>query len=379
MDQVDQVESVSSNLSGVIKKLRKVLDELQAISESDLPSRGQRLMTFVTSANDTSILPLLYKLSIRRRRSIDYLRTRFPIVADVARAPPHVQSSPRKASLESKHPKCLPPIFKKSSSYNSEVNLLGDKSEKHTKCTSQTLPEPLPLSSKSLHFESIKRHGNDLSGEDNKPDVPLTFYATCGESEEIPVDNAQSEHENEVGFHDARVWDSIFQKGNELVKAMSPIEESSNDELSEWQTKLQKENKRLEDLMLEEMEAKTNSQELSILKQDQEIRKLKEDHDKAMNEIERWNSLCENLKSKIAKKEKECYQLHCNIDEQLTANGSMDKVQVIELHIWNVELALKLCSKLLHSKGTARSHAMKTIIEIAKSAKGLEQIRPWTT
>lgn len=367
---MDQIDSVSSNLSCVIQKLQKLLSDLQSISGSDVASRRQQLSGFFNrSISDSSLLPFLYTLSIRRRSSIDFHRTRLPTAADIR--PLHVQLSPRKPSFEStKCPNRLPPILKKSASYHSEVNLL-DNSEKHGRRTSNTLPEP--LSSKSLRFDSYKRHGNDLGGEDsdsNQPDGPLTFCAPCGGSEETdtPADNVQSEHGNEAGFHDAVVWDSIFQKGNEILKAMHPIEESSSDDLSEWQLKLKKEHIRLEDLFLEELAAKTNVQELSILKQDEEIHELKEDHDKAMLEIERWNSLCENLKSKIAKKEKECYQLHCKIDEQRTANRNIDKEQVIGLDIWNVQLALKLCDKMLHYKGI-RSHGMKSIIEIAARVK----------
>lgn len=375
MDRQNQmIESVSSNLTEVIQKVRKVLDKLIFIS-GDTDARKKQLSHFGYSVNDASLLPLLYKFSLKRRSSVDYHQTSFQSPADA-------QSSQKKMSFESKCPPGtkLPPILKKSASYHSQVNLLEYKSEKQSKRTA-TLPEPLPLSSKSLHFATYKRNdsGGEGSGENQPDDDVLKFSATYGACEEVDVP-APNECGNEGGHVEgpnAGVWDDISQTGDDVMKAMCPIEEASEKDFSKYKLELEQEALRLKNQLIAKMgaEIKTLGQ-----KQDKEIWKLKEGYDTAMRQIEDWSDLCDDLKSKIAGKEKELNLLRCEMDRKIDASHEIDGTQVIELHLWNVKIALKLCCKIVDSKGT-QTNVMKNIMRLAKSAKVLEYVqqRPWSS
>ena len=201
------------------------------------------------------------------------------------------------------------------------------------------------------------------------------FSAPYGANEEAiaPSDN-QCEH-NGIPKESPNVWEDISQNGQHALRAMCPIEES----FSQCQQQLESKKERLLELLLAETEAKMDSQEVTISTKDQEIWTLKEDHDKAMQERDDWKSLYEHLKAKVAGKEKECYELRCKMDEKMKDNPDMNKERVVKIHLWNIEIALKLCSELANSKSMPHIYAMKSIMRLAKSAKDLEQRRPWTS
>lgn len=379
MDHQARIDYVSSNLPSVIQKLEKVLSMLKSVVQSeDANSRKWQLYLLSNPINDPAVLDLLYKITVKRRSSIDFHKTSYANLGNASLVQQsQVFHSPRKPSCESSKPTSRLPPITKSKSYHSEVDLLGHKPENQgSRRASATLPEPLPLSSKSLLFEGSAHGGKGPVEKDSKKqDFFTSFSVPYGDGEQAiapPAD--ECEHEG-IPNECPDVWEDISRNGLRFKDAMTPIEES----FPQWQQQLECRKNGLLELLLVETKAKVDSQDSALLAKDQEILSLKENHDKAMLEIDEWKSVYEHLKAKIAGKEKECYELRRKMDEKMKENPEMNKEQVVRIHLWNVEIAMKLCKEFINSKSMPSIYAMKSIVMLAKSAKDLEQQRPWTS
>lgn len=247
--------------------------------------------------------------------------------------------------------------MKKSVSFPSALQTIHEKSDRHRKRGSLTdtaplLPEYQPASNSS---------GESLGSREPDDDA----LVVSGDSQELRLGAAdgQSAATNDIGgeifvYAETRVWNWI------TGSATCPIEENSeNGFIDRCQRLLEKEREKLEEQALKNEQ---KAQEVS-LKQNQEIQWLKEAYDKSIAERD-------TLKSKLANKEKKCYQLHREIDKKIKADRNLDATQVVELELRNVKIALTFCSTILDSNG-ARQYALKKILKLAKEWK---QVRPHT-
>ena len=379
------VSTLYSKLPVVVEKLETVLSTIRKGDPTEVLTQHLE--------NDRAIQFMLTGLSNyfqQRRGSVDFHRIRnLEMKGSSSRklnlemvhpASDHQEetASRGKASHESKKPSRLPPILskvKKSKSYSggiSKQQAEEGKARKHKHSGTEPLFTSISTtllkddaSSELEAFNSAEKEEVDTQSQ-LKP-----FVAGCGD-DQVEERTCSGSVENSVDAPEKTVWDVISQKGDLVMKAMLPVEESSES----FSRCLKREKKRLEEELLAELQDK----DLSLMQQNQEIAKLRKEHDQAQVEIDRWRELHDSLKAKIAEKEKVCHRLRCEIDKKASETPALSSVQVMELKHWNVKIALRLCDKILVNSKSSREYAMKSIIRIAKSVKGLEsELRPWTS
>lgn len=348
---------VSSSLPEVIQNLQSVLDKLRSISDED--SKEQQLSAFISTAmpsvktflqavtNDPIAKRSFSTGAVKPSRAKEKRKINYGAAYQQSKDVSEVKSK-KGWSGKSKS------RMKKSVSFQSALQALEEKPERHGRRSHPHSEETaLLLSTNHTNDEFYDREA-DVPDQDQPP----VFPSRLGDSEEAPG-CASSDSEGE-GYE---LWDIISNLQEHPV-------EGNSENIHQCQVQLKREKKKLEEKIMH--------LEITALGKDDKTQQLSEDFETCLHEHQSLATQYEDLRSKLARKEKECYELHCEIDRKADTNQGMDERDTFEFQLSNVKMALKFCGTLiLDTKNDRQEYAMMNILKIAKRVKGLE--RPWTS
>lgn len=358
------VDTLSSALPDVIENLQSVLDELRSIStEGGEYSKKQRLSVFFSATTP------YVKAFLQDSGSDLYAKSSFPIGA-VGTGKPSQPKEKRKTSYgasyqQSRHvsevkskkgPSKSKSRMRKSASFQSA---LEEKTDRHGRRGHSRSEEP--AISLKLH-DKFYKHEADISSEAAGQDQPPVFPSRLGDEAADLNRSASSDSEDEGG----EPWDTISHLQEH------PVEEYSAN-IHHCQVQLKREKENLEERLMH--------LQITALNKDEEMQQLSKNFETCLHEHHSLVTQYEDLRSELAKKEKECYKLHCKIDQKADANQCMDERDRFEFQLSNVNMALKYCNTIiLDAEDNRREYAVMNIVKIAKRMKGLElKRRPWTS
>ena len=326
MENEDQsmADLLGSNLPDAIQNLQNLLGKLQSISAEDADSRKKQLHSFVSTAKPT----------VKALLEVSGLASPGSEATKPSKQNCGLLNEKGKKAYKGRH-------YTRSASYQSVLQPVEEKPDKHRRRGHISVPQELLMSSIN-HREEIKHE----LGMNQYGSSPLLL----GDSME--PNGSISEVED-------KPWGTIKQWGKYI-----PAEESPATDIRQCQIQLQLKKATLEEQIMQ-------LEKTTMAGKDREKEALREELDICMHELGSLLSQYEDVRSKLAKKEKECYKLHCDIG-QASSNitEDMDEREVFEFELWNVKTALKWCDTILDSK-TMQKYALKNIVKLAEGVKGL--------